>query len=213
MSYPYPFREVLVDGMVHTIGLSAGIAGVIFLMMKAATLTSLPDMAALGIYAGFLLFALLASAAYHLSPFDAARPWLHKIDHAAIYFKIAATYTPFVVIIGSVFAYVILAIIWAVAVLGAVAKLSFWRPNARGSLALYLVMGWACVLLLPVMVQALPAASLWLVLSGGLLYTLGTVFFSWDGLAYQNAIWHGFVISASACFFIAITLTIGAPPV
>ena len=91
---------------------------------------------------------------------------------------------------------------------GAIAKLSFWRTDARGSLALYLAMGWACVLLLPLMIQKLPATSLWLILGGGLLYTLGTVFYSWRDLPFQNAIWHSFVLAASACFFVSIALTL-----
>ncbi len=212
MSYPYPVKEVVADGVVHIIGLSAAISGVTFLVLHAAQSAPTPNIWAISIYAGFLLFALVASAAYHMLPWETSRPWLHKIDHAAIYLKIAGTYTPLVVVIGSVFGYVILAGIWILALGGAIAKLSFWRPDARGSLQLYLAMGWGCLLLLPLMIQELPSASLWLILSGGLLYTLGTVFFSWRNLPYQNAIWHGFVLAASTCFFISIALTLGTNP-
>ena len=208
MSYEYSAREVLADAALHVLGLSAGFIGVIMLLAHVGE-THAPDrVLAIWLYGGFLLFALLASAAYHLVPFERTRPWLHKIDHAAIYFKIAGTYTPLVVVIGSAFAYGVLALIWLVALAGAVAKLSFWPANARGSLLLYLAMGWACLLLAYPMVITLPPITLILIVLGGLTYTAGTVFFARPPFAYQNAVWHGFVLSASSCFFAAIAMAI-----
>jgi len=212
MSYPFPMREVIADGVIHLAGLAAAFIGSALLVIAAAQSSELPNLAAIGVYALFLLVALIASAAYHMLPWEAPRPWLHKIDHAAIYFKIAGTYTPFVVLIGSAFAYSVLGLIWLFALGGAVAKLSVWRTDGRGSLALYLAMGWACLLLLPNMFTALPGASTAFIILGGLLYTAGTVFFSWRDLPYQNAIWHAFVLAASACFFGAIALTVGHTP-
>ena len=213
MSYPYPVREVVADGVIHALGLSAGITGVVFLIFFAAQNAEASVVVALAIYAGFLLFALSASAAYHMLPWERPRDWLHRIDHAAIYFKIAGTYTPIVVVIGSFFGYAVLAGIWGLALGGAIAKLSFWRPGGRGSLALYLGMGWGCLLLLPLMIQTLPGHSLILIVIGGGLYTLGTVFFCWRALPYQNAIWHAFVLAASSCFFASIAMALEAAPV
>lgn len=86
------------------------------------------------------------------------------------------------------------------------AKLSFWSTDARGSLALYLAMGWASVLLIWPMWQNLPGASTALIVAGGGLYSLGTVFYAQKSLRFQNAIWHSFVLAASACFFGAVAL-------
>lgn len=206
MSYPYSTREVVADGLVHAMGLGAAFTGVSLLLLHTTRHASVLEITAVSIYAAFLLLALLASAAYHMLPFEAPRPWLHRIDHAAIYLKIAGTYTPLVALIGSAFAYAVLAGVWIIALAGAIAKLSFWRTDARGSLALYLAMGWACLLLAGPMIRTLPVPTLWLIAIGGLLYTVGTAFFASRDLPFQNAIWHAFVLAASTCFFCAISL-------
>lgn len=133
---------------------------------------------------------------------------LHRIDHAAIYLKIAGTYTPLVAAIGSGFAYGILGIVWLLAAVGAVAKLWFWRTDGKGSLALYLGMGWLSVLLVWPMWHSLSGAALTLVVTGGLIYSAGTLIYAHPGMRYQNAIWHAVVLLASICFFSAITISV-----
>lgn len=210
MSYPYSLRETLADASVHVIGIVAGLIACIALITHVIQTQPSYQITATSIYAVAVVFALIASALYHLLPWDRTRPLFRRVDHAAIYVKIAATYTPLVVLIGSGFAYAVLAGIWAVALIGAIAKLSFWAADARGNLALYLAMGWASVLLIWPMWQSLPGLATGLIITGGILYTLGAVFFSRENMAYQNAIWHGFVLSASACFFGAIALSVSA---
>ena len=207
MAYPYSKSETWADAAVHAAGLALAIPGAVYLLVQAAPQSS-AHLGATGVYAACLLIGFLASAVYHLCPSDAARPLLGRIDHAAIYFKIAGTYTPFVVIMGSGFAYGVLGIVWALALLGAVAKLSFWRMDARGSLALYLGMGWLSILLIWPMVQNLSAAAVALVVIGGLIYSMGTRVYAHPGMRYQNAIWHGFVLAASTCLFGAVALSL-----
>ncbi len=193
----------------HVAGLVLAIPASVLLLVEAAGSQRLTTAAAL--YAGCMIFAFAASAIYHLSPIDRTRPLLNRIDHAAIYFKIAGTYTPFVALIGSGFAYAVLGIVWALAALGAVAKLWFWGTDGRGSLALYLLMGWLSVLLIWPMWQVLPPAALFLVSVGGIIYSVGAWVFAKPAFRFQNAIWHSFVLSASTCFFaaVAIALQIG----
>jgi len=210
MSYPYSLRETLADASIHVVGVVSGISAGIVLLVYVAQTQGPTQIAATGIYAGLLFFSLIASALYHLLPWERSRPLFLRIDHAAIYLKIAGTYTPFVVLIGSAFAYVVLAGVWIVAIIGVIAKLSFWATDARGSLALYLGMGWASVLLIWPMAQSLPPASVGLILGGGLLYTLGTLVYRYPGMRYQNAVWHGFVLAASASFFGAVSLGLSA---
>lgn len=206
MAYPYSKAETLADGAVHVAGLVLAVPAVVILMGQAAQNGTAQAPAAL--YAGCMVFAFLASAVYHLSPQESPRPILNRIDHAAIYFKIAGTYTPLVMVIGSGFAYGILGIVWALAVLGAVAKLWFWRTDGRGSLTLYLLMGWLSVLLIWPMWQKLPGLALSLIVAGGLIYSAGTFVYAHKGMRFQNAIWHSFVLLASACFFAAIALSV-----
>jgi hemolysin III len=210
MSYPHSLPETLADASVHALGVVAGIGAFAFLIAHVIQTQGPGQIAATSIYAAAVVFALIASAAYHLLPWEQARPAFRRIDHAAIYVKIAATYTPLVVLIGSGFAYVVLACVWAVALIGAVAKLSLRTADQSGPMALYLAMGWASVLLIWPMWQTLPGVSTGLILAGGVLYTLGTVVHSRDSLRYQNAIWHSFVLAATASFFGAVAVGVSA---
>lgn len=206
-SYPrYAMSERIADGVIHGLGVAFGIVGTILLIIQAIRLSDDAPVAALAVYGGALIVAFIASALYHMTPWERARPALRRIDHAAIYVKIAATYTPIVALIGSAFAWIVLAVVWALAVAGAVMKLAFWRDPGRLGAALYLGLGWFSVLLAWPLVQTLPAAALVLILGGGLLYSAGVVFFHWESLRFANAIWHGFVLAASACFFAAICI-------
>ncbi len=210
MPYPYSLRETVADASIHLVGVVGAVVAGWALLNHVNDTQDTSRIWATHVYTGLLIFALVASAAYHMLPWDRTRSLFHRIDHAAIYLKIAGTYTPLVVLIGSAFAYAVLAAVWAIAVFGAVAKLSFWATDARGSLALYLAMGWASVLLVWPMWHSLPGSALVLILVGGGLYTLGTVFFAMQSLRYQNAIWHSFVLAASTCFFAAVSLGISA---
>ncbi|SFD99172.1 hemolysin III [Sulfitobacter brevis] len=206
MAYPYSPAETIADGAVHIAGLAFAIPATVLLLMQAAQTDS--SITAAALYGGCLIFAFAASAIYHLSPYDRTRPLLNRIDHAAIYFKIAGTYTPLVGVIGTGFAYGILGVVWTLAGIGALAKLWFWRTDARGSLALYLAMGWLSVLLIWPMWAHLPPAAMSLVVIGGLTYSLGTIVFAQKAMRFQNAIWHSFVLIASICFFAAIALSL-----
>ena len=206
MAYPHPTADTLADGTIHVLGLGFAIPATILLTTYAASQGE--QLTPTLVYAACFVLSLLASAIYHLLPFDRTRALLGRIDHAAIYFKIAGTYTPFVVLIGTGFAYGILAVVWALAIIGAVAKLSFWSTESKASLYLYLGMGWLSVLLVWPMWQSLPPMALTLIGAGGLIYSLGTVIFAHPGMRFQNAIWHSFVLTASICFFAAISISL-----
>ncbi|KPP90388.1 MAG: hemolysin III [Rhodobacteraceae bacterium HLUCCA08] len=206
---PYPAysrAETIADGVVHAIGLAAATIMSVLLLIWAMGTGDGGRIVGVSVYAAALVFSLLASALYHMTPWGRTLPIFRRIDHAAIYFKIAGTYTPLMVLIGSAFAYGILTLVWVLAAAGAVAKLLFWARPGKWAPILYLVLGWLSLAVIWKLVPILPVAALVLILVGGLLYTLGVVFFSWKGLRYQNAIWHLFVLAASSCFFAAIAM-------
>lgn len=206
MAYPYSKAETTADGAVHVAGLVFALPACALLIQQAGH--SGVTLTACALYALCLTFSLSASAIYHLSPNERLRPLLHRIDHAAIYLKIAGTYTPLVVVIGTGFAFGILGVVWALALIGAVAKLWFWNTNGKGSLTLYLGMGWLSVLLIWPMWTYLPPAAVALIVTGGLIYSAATLIYAHPGMRYQNALWHVAVLIASIAFFAAITLSI-----
>jgi hypothetical protein len=134
ISDPYPDYtrgERIADGAVHAAGIVFAIVATILLIVAASGETSVGTVVALSIYGAALIGSFIASACYHFTPWDRPRALLRRIDHAAIYLKIAGTYTPLVVLIGSAFAYSVLGLVWALAAVGAIAKLFFWAlPRA-----------------------------------------------------------------------------------
>jgi hemolysin III len=151
-----------------------------------------------------MIMAFTASAAYHFTPIERFRPFLRRCDHACIFLKIAGTYTPLVVLIGSGFSYGVLAVVWAIALGGMIWKLFFWStPNWRSTM-LYLILGWMAVALAYPLFKTMPLSSVLLIIAGGVTYTIGVIFYRWDDLKYSVAIWHAFVLAASACIYTAI---------
>ena len=145
------------------------------------------------------------SATYNLWPVSRAKWVLRRFDHSAIYVLIAATYTPCIMQVReSLLAIALLVCVWCAAIAGIVLKLKYPGRFDRLSVGLYLVMGWSGMMLYESVVQALPSLALGFIVAGGVLYTLGVVFHAWQRLRFQNAIWHGFVLSGAACHYTAV---------
>jgi hemolysin III len=212
--YPaYPRSARIADGTIHALGAVLALTGTTLLIVFAAlTAKQGTQIAAVAIYGGALTLSLIVSGLYHFTPWERTRAPLRRMDHAAIYLKIAGTYTPIVVLIGSAFSYVVLAVVWALALAGAVSKLAFWQRPGRFGPVLYLLLGWLSLLLIWPLIQTLPVAASVLCLIGGVLYSAGVIFFNWDRFSFAMPIWHGFVLAASGCFFAAISLALFSLP-
>ncbi|WP_417729341.1 PAQR family membrane homeostasis protein TrhA [Roseovarius sp.] len=209
MSYPkYSRAERLADGAVHIAGLFAALIGIGVLFAMWALRMDGVTLASTLVYSAALLMMLGASAAYHLYAHTTARPILRRLDHAAIYVKIAGTFTPLSVLLGTAFGYAILALVWLLAIFGAATKMMAKRGQMSTGWLPYVALGWIGVALFIPLVSVLPGHSLALLLAGGLLYTGGVVFYAWERLRFSNAIWHLFVALASACFFLGIASAI-----
>lgn len=206
MSYPdYTRAERVADGLVHVIGVAAALSGVAMLFAYGLDRMSYGMVVAMIIYCIALVLMLSASAAYHMAAHTPARPWLRRLDHAAIYLKIAATLTPLGVLLGGVFAYSILALIWLLALKGASRKLRSAPGEMTTEWVPQVALGWLGLALIIPLGQALPNFSLNLIVAGGMIYTSAVVFYCWENLRYANAIWHAFVLVATACCFLGIS--------
>ena len=211
MSYPsYSRPERIADSAIHVIGFfMAGIA-VAWLFARAPQELDARMLAALALYSFALLLMLGASGAYHILADTAARPVLRRVDHAAIYVKIAGTFTPLAVLLGTAFGYATLALVWLLALIGAAAKLWTGPGQMQTGFWPYLALGWLGLALFVPLTAQLPWAALGLMFAGGLLYSSGIWFYTWEALPYSNAIWHGFVLVASGCFFAGIVASASA---
>lgn len=197
------------DAAVHVAGLAAVTGAVPVLIVLAAVLRGdAPAVVGASVYGATLVLMILCSALYNMLP-QGDWTWLwRRLDHAAIYLKIAGTYTPFALISGQGGG--LLAGVWGAAFLGVALKLVSPTRFRWTGLALYLGIGWSGVVAGGAMMAALPVPVVGLMLTGGLLYTVGVVFFLWERLWFQTAIWHVFVLAASLVFYAAVMVQVVA---
>ncbi len=209
--WKYDRAEVLVDGIVHGVGVILGVVGAAVLIVLALRSPGIGDVSAAGVYAVGLVAMLGMSATYNLWPVSRVKWVLRRFDHSAIYLLIAATYTPFIARLkDGALSFGLLAGVWATALVGIALKLALPGRFDRLSIALYLLLGWSGVMMYQPVSMALPASALWLLGAGGLLYTGGVIFHMWESLRFQNAIWHGFVVLAAGCHYTAVLASLGA---
>jgi hemolysin III len=201
----YDRLELLVDGVIHAIGVGAGLIAATVLIVVACYFATAADVAAVSVYVAGLISMLALSAAYNLFPVSRWKWILRRFDHSAIYVLIAATYTPFIAHMKlSVTSVALMTGVWGVAVVGVVLKLFFPGRFDRLAIVLYLALGWSGVMVYDVIADALPKFTLYLIAIGGVLYSAGVVFHVWERLRFQNAIWHGFVLLAASCHYAAV---------
>lgn len=201
--------EVLADRIVHVVGMASGVLGAAGMLIWATSALPGTAVAAISIYCAGLLAMLGCSGAYHMSPSSRWKPTLRRLDHAAIFLKIAGTYTPFALVkLDGVLGVALLSGVWLVALSGAAAKLLLSARWDRLAIGVYLALGWSGVLMLGPLGMALSSGVLILLAAGGIVYSLGVIFFVWERLPYQTAIWHAFVLAGTACHFGAVALAV-----
>ena len=203
LNWHYTPREILADGVVHGLGVVLGLAGAVALVTTALTAhLGWGERAAIAVYATAMVGMLGVSATYNLYPVSPRKWLLRRADHALIYLMIAGTYTPLVTLVGTgATAWALLAVIWVVAAIVIAVKLFLPGRFDRLSIGLYLMLGWSGLLAYESVIAALQPTALWLLAVGGLLYSVGVVFHVWRSLPFQNAIWHAFVLAATACHY------------
>lgn len=201
----YDRAEIIADGIVHGLGVGFGLIAATALIVLTGVFASTPEIVSVSIYAAGLLTMLGFSAAYNMWPVSPRKWWLRRFDHSAIYVLIAATYTPFMMQMHDrVLAMLLLGGVWSVAIVGIALKLFLPGRFDRLSIMLYLAMGWSGLAAYDAVFTSLPKFTLWFVVAGGALYTLGVIFHTWRRLRFQNAIWHGFVLLGAACHYTAV---------
>jgi len=205
----YTPPERIVDLCIHAIGVTASVialAALIFIGVESKTALWI---LALVIYGLALVATFSFSAGYHVAMRPKLKEWLRRLDHAAIFLMIAGTYTPFILIkMNNAWGLGLLAVVWGMAAIGIAIKLFAPRYLEGISTALYLMQGWAILAAWEPLMTAVSGHVLTLLMVGGVLYTVGVVFHLWERLPFQNAIWHGFVLSAASCHYAAVMVAV-----
>ena len=200
----YDPQEELINAYSHGLGAVLAFIAAIFLIVKGYGLP-LGQWISLWVYGLSLVLLLSSSMLYHFAQDERKRYWYKKLDHTAIYYLIAGTYTPFLSIaIPTAKAHHLLIALWVIALIGTLFKLVFIHRFQKVSLAGYLVMGWLAVLVMDDMQRYLSKDAIQLLIAGGLAYTVGTLFYALKNVRYSHAIWHVFVLLGAGLHFLAI---------
>jgi len=202
---PYTLAELVVDAVVHILGLVVAIAAGSVLLALALLHTAPEAFPALLVYVGTLIVVLGVSLAYNLWPVSPIKQWLARLDQAAIFLFIAGSYTPFLAVIGGTpTGMVMSSLVWGASLIGVALKLIVPERFGRLAIALYLAIGWSGAFVFQSLAQALPASTLWLLLAGGITYSAGIIFHLWEKLRFQNALWHVFVVAGASLHLWAV---------
>lgn len=207
LSWNYDRTEIAVDGTIHAIGVIFGVGGAIAMVVTTFWMADVGSAIAASVYAATLIATLSMSAAFNMWPVGTRKWRLRKYDHAGIYLLIAGTYTPFALQMGARGAWLLVGM-WSVAALGMFLKIAVPGRYDRVALLLYLGLGWSGAALFDTMVDSLSPAVVWLLVSGGVIYSAGVVFHLWRSLRFQNAIWHGFVLAGAICHYCAVLASV-----
>ena len=202
----YSLAEEIANSISHGIGCIFGIVGLVLLLTQAVEMRA--DSIAItsySLYGGSMILLFLASTLYHAIPHQKAKYWLKKFDHCAIYLLIAGTYTPFLLVgLKSPLAQGLMVVIWSLALAGIIFKLTIAHRFKVLSLITYLSMGWLSLVVIYQLATKLSAGGVWLLAAGGIVYSLGVIFYVSRRIPYNHAIWHGFVLGGSVLHFCAI---------
>ena len=202
-------KEELINSLSHGLGVILGIIGIPILTALATMKGSPLAVVGSAVYGFGFLMVYGSSAIYHGVTHPRAKKFFQILDHISIYLMIAGSYTPFILAYhfnGSGIA--LLCAIWGIALVGTVFKIVFAARYPLLSTILYVAMGWLVIFFGRSLLTEMPMSCLVLLLVGGGLYSLGVVFFLWEKLRYNHAIWHVFVLAASVCHYVAVLITL-----
>lgn len=204
--------DELANSVTHGVGLLLSIAGFATLVTLAVMRGGAWRIVSCAIYGSTLLCLYAASTFYHSIRSRRLKRVLRVCDHSAIYLLIAGTYTPFLLVnLRGGWGWSLFGVVWGLAMAGILFKVWFVAHFPAMSTAVYLLMGWLAIVAVKPMLTTIPRDGLVWLFAGGVLYTVGVVFFAWKKVPYNHAIWHGFVLAGSTCHYFAVLYSVILP--
>src|SRR5690625_1711737 len=205
LPFQYTKNEERANAITHGFGVILSIAALVILIVFAALNGDAWHIVSVTIFGTTMLLMYLASTIVHSLPKGKAKNIFLFLDHSAIYLFIAGTYTPILlVLLRGPIGWTLFGIVWGVAILGIVFKVFFTNRFVIVSTLLYILLGWLIIFAWKPLSQQMELAGLIYLIIGGVLYSIGTIFYMWRGFRYHHAIWHLFVILGSLFHFFAI---------
>ncbi len=205
----YRLSEEIAHSITHGIGIVLAIAALVIMTAFAAIFGTALHIVGCSIFGATMIILYTSSTLYHGIQNEKAKKVLRVFDHSAIFLLIAGTYTPFTLVsLKGAWGWIFFGLIWGLAVFGILLQTLSKLRFEMLSLILYIAMGWLGVVAFKPMITILPTAGLIFLIAGGLLYTSGIIFYVWDRLPFNHAIWHVFVLGGSVSHFFAVMFTV-----
>lgn len=202
---PFTLAEETFHSITHGIGTGLSIAGLVILVVLAVMNGDVYQIIGFSIFGASLVLLYLSSTLYHGIQERRAKKIFKICDHSAIYLLIAGSYTPFLLVgMRGTTGWVLLVVVWLIALVGITMKVLFIDRFQVLSVVAYLGMGWLCVFAFREMMVSIPIGGIIWLAAGGILYTVGVVFYAMQKTPYMHAIWHLFVLGGSICHFFAV---------
>jgi hemolysin III len=204
-------KKEIVNSIVHVFGVIFGIVGIPILISFALKGSNIKGVIGAAIYGFCFLQLFTFSTLYHGFQNTQVKRTLEILDHISIYFLIAGTYTPFLLLyLNNSFGISLLSVLWGLTAIGIFFKIFFIGKWKNFSTIIYITMGCIMVVGGRTFFESIPQDILTMILIGCGLYLIGVVFYLWDKYPYNHAIWHFFVLAAAVCHYVAILLAVAA---
>ncbi|WP_308722043.1 PAQR family membrane homeostasis protein TrhA [Paenibacillus polysaccharolyticus] len=206
-TYTYSRREEVANAVTHGIGAALSVAALVLLIVFSSMKGTAWHVVSFTIYGITMLMLYTNSTLVHALKEGEAKDLFEFFDHSSIYLFIAGTYTPFLfVAVRGTLGWTLFGVIWGIALAGVIFKAFFTKKFLFMSTIFYIAMGWLIVIAWQPLVSAIPTGGIVLLVAGGLMYTLGTLFYVWRGFPFHHAIWHLFVLAGSILHFFAVLI-------
>ncbi|MBU2862557.1 hemolysin III family protein [Reinekea marina] len=203
----YSTREEQANTITHAIGLLCAICASVWMMLQALSVREVMYVASATIYGATLIFMFLSSTLYHAAQQPSRRALFRQLDHLAILYLIAGSYTPYTLItLSGAWGWTIFGIVWGLTLVGTVLQFTSARHIKGLMVGLYLLMGWTVIIAIKPLMANLATGGLVLLVAGGVAYTLGVVFYVNKRIPYNHAIWHLFVLAGAMGHYLSVAL-------
>ncbi|MBQ8661601.1 MAG: hemolysin III family protein [Alphaproteobacteria bacterium] len=203
---PYTIREEIWNCAIHGLGAALSIAALAVLVVFSSLDGNVWAIVSTAIFGVSMIVLYSASTIYHAVSNPEYKKKLKKFDHISIYYLIAGSYTPFLLVnMRGAVGWTLFGIVWGLAVLGTCLKLLTSGSGTKAwSIGLYVLMGWMIVFASRELIAKLPETGLIFLILGGAFYTFGILFYIWKSRQYTHAIWHFFVLAGTTMHFFAV---------
>ena len=206
MQRSYTIKEEIWSSIVHGVGIVFGIVALTVLTAMSARFGNVWSIVSSAIFGASIILLYLASTLYHAITNEHAKKILKRFDHIAIYYLIAGSYTPFLLVnLRGCIGWTIFGVIWGLAILGTILKFFLSGSGTKiWSIGLYLLMGWMIVFASKSLIDNISEVGLIFLVLGGLFYTGGIFFYVWKSRQYTHALWHFMVLVGTIMHFFAV---------